>query len=78
MELTFTLNLLRNFMASPSARLKRLSEALASSSNCLADTVPVGQLLSELRGPELTGHLSISLTSKGLLHVTYTEEPTPS
>ena len=78
MELIYTRNWPVSSTALKLTKLNRLREELANSLNSRVGTVPGDPPLSELHGRELTARLSISVTSKGLLHVTYTEEPTPS
>lgn len=63
---------------STSIRLSQLKEVLENSLNSLVGTEQADQLLSALRGRELTGRLFFSVTNKGFLHVTYTEKPTLS
>lgn len=77
MEPIFTRSWQRNSTECPLIRLSRLREALGSSLNCPAVTGQEALRLCERREQELTGRLCISLTPKGLWHVTYTEEPTP-
>jgi len=74
MEPIYTVSWQRSFTGSPLANLCRVREALASSLNFLVAMVQEQQPSFAPHEPVHMGHLSICLTSKGLLHVTYTEE----
>lgn len=76
MESTFTATWLLNSTDSRSINPNQLREALESSLSLAVAMERVARQSSERPEQVLTAHLSISLTSKGLLHVTYTEEPT--
>jgi len=62
---------------SPSAKHSRISVALENSLNCLAAMEQEVQRSFARPAPERMARLSISMTDKGLLHATYTEELTP-
>lgn len=71
----FTVSLQRCSTASPWTRLSQLNGALASSLNCLVAMAQEDPPLCAQPGQALMGQLCISVTNKGLLHVTYTEAP---
>ncbi len=77
MALTFTRNWRLRSTDVLLTRLLRLNGELASSLSCLVDTERAALRLFAPLELGLTARLSILLTSKGLLHVTYTEELTP-